>query len=117
MTSQDYLKYRALQKRAGGIPVLGDILKSITAGLSGAGKEVTSAALDSAKLAIPATAVGLAYLLARAQSPKAVADNAHEYAINAMEKESLAQSIRDMEDAAIVRKLTSGKRKFHDQFI
>lgn len=118
MTNKDYILSRySMRKCAKGIPVLDSVL-GFTKGIAAeATKNLTAEALSQLKLALPVTSVGLAWLLARAASPEAVADNAHEYATNALEKETLAQSIRDWESRKLEKALTSGKRKHHDQFI
>lgn len=119
MTHNEYIKVRAaMRKEADGkIPVISDIWSGITGMTSSALKSVGGAALSSAALALPTAAISLAYLIAKARSPKAVADSAPEYAMNAMEKETLAQSLRDLEDSEIRALLRKAKHRHHDQFI
>ena len=106
-----------MRKEAKGIPVLDSVLGFTKDIASSATKNLTAEALSQLKLALPVSSIGLAWLLARAASPEAVAENAHEYAINALEKETLAQSIRDWESSKVDKKLASAKRRHHDQFI
>lgn len=117
MTNKDFILARHGLRKSAKIPVLDSVLgftKDIAASVT---KNLSAEALAQLKLALPVSSVGLAWLLARAASPEAVADNAHEYAINALEKETLAQSIRDWENSKVEKALASGKRKYHDQFI
>ena len=86
----------------------------------GKGATSTAAALvDNAKTSLmigaPATIAILAWLAHKATSPEAVAENATDYAINAAEKESLVQSIRDFESLKQEGKLKKVRR--HDQFL
>lgn len=69
------------------------------------------------KYALPAGGLLAAWLAYKMASPKAVADSAGEYAMNAMEKESVVQSIRDLQEAELERKLRGGRRRPHDQFL
>jgi hypothetical protein len=79
------------------------------------------AAVENAKTALavglPGSLAILAWLAYKATSPEAVASNASEYAINAMEKESLVQSMRDAEDAKVRKRLSGNRKRVHDQFL
>lgn len=118
MTNKQYILSRcALRKAAADIPVITPIVDVVKNVVSGAGKKLSEEAIAQLKLALPVSSIGLAWLLARASSPAAVADNAHEYAINAMEKETLVQSIRDWENSKLSEAMRAKKHKVHDQFI
>lgn len=118
MTTKQYILYRNnLRKTAYEIPVLGPLVKSFMGAAGKATGGLSREALAIAAMALPSLSIGSAYLLARAASPEAVAKNAPEYAINALEKESLAQSLRDLEDQKLAAELDKTKRKFHDRFV
>lgn len=103
-----------LRKRADG-PI-----GKLVSGLSRSGTELvkllTSSGLNAAKIGIPLTTLGMAYLLSRSQSPKAVADNAHNYAINEALEQSIAQSKTDLAQL-LAQKAISRTNKFHDQYL
>lgn len=117
MDNKALLRY-GIAKRAGA--AMGFLEKLFGLGTKAA-ETGASAAISGAKTAltfgVPGTIAMLAWLAHKATSPKAVADNATEYAINAMEKESLVQSIRDAEDAKIRKRLSGQRKRVHDQFL
>lgn len=96
-----------LQKRAGALG-LGSIANVV-------GKFLAEG-INAAKVGVPLTTLGLAYLLSRSQSPKAVADNAHNYAVNAALEQSIAQSKTDLAHL-LANKAISRTNKFHDQYL
>ena len=117
MTTKQYILARCTMRKEAGIPFLEPLFKYVAGTSADLTKETIKAAATSAAVTLPVSALGLAFLLAKANSPKAVADNAHEYATNAMEKETLAQTIRDMESLKAADKLNARKRKPHDRFL
>lgn len=64
----------------------------------------------------PATALALSYVLAKLNSPEAVADNAHNYAINAVMDSSLNVSKKDLANLLAMEALKNNN-KHHDQYI
>lgn len=131
MTSKEYLTYRLLRKEAAapaavgplvafGKPVL-DALKSLFTASAGTAKEVAKAGIDvatnSAKISLPALGLITAWLAYKATSPEAVAKNAPEYAINAIERESIVQTLRDIDNAKLQGKFKQSGRRAHDQFL
>ena len=90
-----------MQKRAGVLDMIGKFLAE---------------GVNAAKIGVPLTTLGLAYLLSRSQSPKAVADNAHNYAVNAALEQSIAQSKTDLAHL-LANKAISRTNKFHDQYL
>lgn len=113
MNDIELLRY-GIRKRA-------DWLDKIFGVATKAAEKGADFALENAKASmvfgVPATMAMLAWLANKATSPKAVADNATEYAINATEKESLVQSIRDAEDIKLRKKLSGNRKRVHDQFL
>lgn len=67
--------------------------------------------------AIPLSALAGAYLAATIASPKAQSEIAEDAVINAVERESLATSMRDLEELRRINALDSNKLRIHDQFI
>ena len=113
MTGKSYLNYRlGLRKRADGI------LSTMTNTVKGAVVDpITENAKDAWGLTLPLAGILTAYLIHKATTPKAVADNAPEYAANAMERESLAESLRDLQDAKAAAKFKRNRSRVHDQFV
>ena len=103
-------------KEAAGADGILDILKSGGKALFGMGTEIGGKYLTALALGAPVGAAALAYLAAKATSPYAVAENSKEIALNAIERESLAQSMRDLEELKLRKKLTN-KPNIHDQYI
>lgn len=111
MNSKTYLAYRiGLRKRANGFGFITEPIKEV-------GKGISEGAKDSWGLALPLGGILLAYLAYKATTPKAVADNASAYAANALERESLAESVRDLEDMKQAARFKNSKKRYHDQFI
>ena len=79
-------------------------------------KNYMDATKTAAVVTAPAAGILMAYLAARAQEPKATAENATEYAQNALELQSLAQSKLDLKNMKLQKELKSS-RKAHDQFL
>lgn len=101
-----------LQKRAGIGSLLGNLARSVT----DISKSLIVGGFDATKAGLPIATLGLAYLLSRVQSPKAVADNAHNYAINSMLEQSLKQSKADFAQLVASKAITRSNR-FHDQYL
>ena len=109
---------RGLVKSAKGTGI--GFLDAIIGAFNGGAKAAVEGGKFAAKnlaIALPAVAATLAWTTYKATSPKAVADNSTEYAINAMEKETLVQSMRDWEDEKANRHLSGSPGRYHDQFI
>jgi hypothetical protein len=88
--------------------------------LDPAKKGVKAAAGTGVKLAlgtIPLSALAAAYLASTITSPKVQAEVADDVLINATERESLATSMRDLEELKRANALSADKLKIHDQFI
>lgn len=81
------------------------------------GEKATGAAYTSLLIGAPTLLATAAWMLYKMQSPKAVADNATEYAINALETESLLQSMRDLDEEKLRGKLKGSRKRYHDQFL
>lgn len=64
----------------------------------------------------PATALALSYVLAKLNSPEAVSENAHNYAINAVMDSSLNVSKKDLANLLAMEALKNNN-KHHDQYI
>lgn len=109
-------RYRYLIKEADGGKGFMSLLSGGAKALFGMGTEIGGKYLAAAALGVPAGALALAYLASRATSPAAVAANSKDIAINAIERESLAQSMRDLEELRLRKKLTNQPR-IHDQYI
>ena len=109
-----FLRSAMLQKRAG---ILADTLKFVGNKATDLAGALMGNMTSTAAVALPASAVLAAWLAHKATSPKAVADLAPEYAMNAMEKETLVQSLRDLQDSQVKTKLKGGRRRVHDQFL
>lgn len=80
-------------------------------------KKMTGGGVKLALATIPLAALSTAYLAATITSPKAQAEVAEDMVINAIERESLATSMRDLEELRRANRLSSNKLKIHDQFI
>lgn len=126
MTSKEYIQFRGLAKRSAATSkgVVGTILSALKSGgekVVNLGTKVAETGVknsyDAARVSLPALGLITAWLAYKAASPKAVADTASDYAINAFEQESLVQSMRDLEDAKLASALKNTKRKSHDQFL
>ena len=111
MTGKQYLSFRlGLNKKA--------FLKSVLGTAKDVAKPVVEGARDAWAVTLPLTGILAAYLIHKATSPKAVADNAALYAANAMEEGSLLESIKDLQDLKQQKSFkTNAARKYHDQFI
>lgn len=113
MNNYMYLKSRNFMRKQAAVDLLSPIVN--------AGKNVAGFFANNAKeslmLAVPSVSLMTAWLAYRALSPQAVADNAGDYALNATRKASVIQSMRDLEEAQVQRKLRGGRRKPHDQFL
>ena len=64
----------------------------------------------------PATALALSYVLAKLNSPEAVAENAHNYAINSVMDSSLNVSKKDLANLLAMEAIKNNN-KHHDQYI
>lgn len=136
MTTEQYLSYRTLRKtaaaaagaaaaKATALSILGTKIMDLL------GKGATKAADATAKVAtkgislgtkvslasLPALGLTGAWLAYKTTSPEAVADNLPEYAKNAMEKESIVQSLRDLESMQMNKQISGKATKAHDQFL
>lgn len=80
-------------------------------------KDVARGGIKLALGTIPVTALTAAYLASAITSPKAQAEVAEDMIINAVERESLATSMRDLEELKRANSLASTKLRVHDQFI
>lgn len=80
-------------------------------------KDTTNAGVKLAIGAIPLSALAAAYLASTITSPKVQAEVADDVLINATERESLATSMRDLEELKRANALSADKLKIHDQFI
>ena len=122
LTANEYLAGRLLQKTAGLDKKSFDIAEKLATDFlkwtgSLAGKAVGKGA-DYLALTLPVAGVLAAVGLAKATSPRAVSENSSDLAINAMEKASLAESLRDYETLKATNALRKKKRRAtHDQFI
>lgn len=103
-------------KEAAGAGGFLDMLSNGGKALFGMGTEIGGKYLTALALGAPVGAVALAYLASRATSPQAIAENSKDIALNAIERESLAQSMRDLEELRLRKKLTN-KPNIHDQYI
>lgn len=104
-----FLAAHLLRKRANIFSKVGETAAKFTGKLFESG-------VDSLKVALPLSTLGLAYLIARAKSPEAVADNAHHYAINSILEQSLQQSKDDLAHLLANKSVTRTNR-FHDQYL
>lgn len=111
MNTETYLRCRGLMRKSAGV------VDKLFGWGEAAGKFLAGQGLESVKYALPSMGLMTAWLAYRALSPKAVAESASEYAINANEKESVMQTLRDLEEARLASKFESGKRRVHDQFL
>lgn len=80
-------------------------------------KKMTGSGVKIALATIPLAALSTAYLAAAITSPKAQAEAAEDMVINAVERESLATSMRDLEELRRANRLSANKLRIHDQFI
>ena len=126
MTTNQYLKCRCLQKTAttAGGGVLAGLGRLTSSGAHAAAKFIGDVAklgientTKTAMMTIPALGLLTSWMIYNSVSPKAVADNATLYAKNAIERETLAQSLRDLEEDKVNDIITAGKKKYHDQFL
>ena len=100
-----------LRKQAGFFTDLINDIKNL-------GVTTAKEAKDYAKLTFPAVGLAAGTGLAYALSPRGVAENAADLSINALEKASLAEAIRDYEALKLANKLRKqNRKKLHDQFI
>lgn len=114
MDNITYLACRSqMRKQASGAA----LLKGTVDVIKNSAKFLAGNLASSAKYAFPAGGLLAAWLAYKTMSPKAVADSASEYAMNATEKESVVQSIRDLQEAEAEAKLKGGRRRPHDQFL
>ena len=109
-------KYRYMIKEAKDAGGFLNMLSSGGKALFGLGTDIGGKYLTALALGAPVGAAALAFLAAKATSPYAVAENSKEIALNAIERESLAQSMRDLEEIRLRKKLTN-KPNIHDQYI
>ena len=105
---------------AGGLKTVGE--KTIDF-LSRLGDKAVDLGIDYGKvgakgilIGAPATALALSYVLAKLNSPEAVAENAHNYAINAVMDSSLNVSKKDLANLLAMEALKNNN-KHHDQYI
>lgn len=112
MDTDTYLKSRTfMQKRAW------DPFGSLAHVGKDVGKFFAENTASALMLAVPTTSLMAAWLAYKALSPKAVADNASDYALNATQKESVIQTLRDLEESKVTSKLKRGRKRPHDQFL
>lgn len=126
MTSEQYIRFRGIQKVAAGKgasfgATALSALKSLIGGVANTGKKVAETAIKGSgkamAVALPTTGLLGAWLLYKTTSPKAVAEMAPEFATHAIERESLLQSMRDLEQAEMTTQIKRNKRRVHDQFL
>lgn len=105
---------------AGGLKTAGEKVMDL---LSKIGDKAVDVGVDYGKVSgkalligAPATALALSYVLAKLNSPEAVADNAHNYAINAVMDSSLNVSKKDLANLLAMESLKNNN-KHHDQYI
>lgn len=108
--------YRYMIKEAKSGNAFLDALTSGGKAIFGMGTEIGGKYLTALALGAPVGAAALAYLAAKATSPYAIAENSKEIALNAIERESLAQSMRDLQELKLRKKLTN-RPNIHDQYI
>ena len=125
MTSEEYIKVRGLHKWANKTASLGTLalnaLGKLVGGVAGmttsAATTAVKGAAKAAAIGVPATGLLTAWLAYKATSPQAAAEMAPEFATHALERESLLQSMRDLEQAELTNKIQKSKRRVHDQFL
>ena len=130
MKSTEYIRVRGLQKLAvaaggGALTTIGSnvlgALKSVLGFAAGTTKNVAGEAVKGStaatKVAVPTLGLITAWLAYKATSPQAVAKMAPEFATHAIERESLLQSMRDLERAEMDARIKKNKRRVHDQFL
>ena len=105
---------------AGGLKNVGNKALDLLAKL---GDKAVDVGVDYAKvggkgllIGAPATALALSYVLAKLNSPEAVAENAHNYAINAVMDSSLNVSKKDLANLLAMEAIKNNN-KHHDQYI
>lgn len=123
---EDELQYY-IRKRAAGpgaaalvtMPV--KIVSDLVKGIWDVGKSaINEIAVPTVKTALPLSAVTAAILASKLTSPYSVAENAEDILINQVERESLAQSLRDLEELKQRKRRereATNKKRPHDQFV
>ena len=119
MTSKEYVVCRLIHKKANaGLLKEANWFTDAWKYIFGLSEKAAEKGYDLTSMLLPVLGIAGGYGLAKATSPRGVAENASELAINAMERASLAESLRDLETLKASNKLRKQTRKtIHDQFI